>query len=907
MFVPGRETPPDAKAPAPLERKSVTVVFADLVNSTDLVSRMDPERAYELLRRVRAVLAAAAERYQGRIEKSVGDEVMVVFGAPLAEEDHALAGCCAALAMHSGLAEAMPGLLLRVGVHSGEVVVNPSEPSITVAGDVVHLAKRVQVAASPGTAWITAATHALALGRITAHPVGTHALGGFRDPVALLRLEAVDPSVTRLDMPMERPLSPFVGRALELEALAAAAGRAIALEGQAIALVGEAGAGKSRLIREALARLPETVSVLQAHCTRWRDDAPFHPLRPLLRRVLGLEEASEATALAARAGQDADALAALLDLPGLSREWGALTPARRGRRMIDAAADALVAAAAAGPAVIVLDDLHWTDPETEQVVAALLPRLARARLLLLLGWRPDRPPAFAADPRLTALGIRPLAPEEATRLAAELLGDDDTGEAARIAERCGGNPLFIEAEVAALRDAPAGGAGPRVSPTVRGLIAARIDRLGRPDRAVIEALAVLGEPSPEALVAETIGLGREEVGESLTRLAPTGLAHLDGSEEGRLWSCYHALYQDVAYIGMSLARRRMLHGRVAAALAGMAGAEPSAVARHARLGEDWRLMLRFAREAGRRAAARNANRAAVAHFSEAIEALDHLPESEEGFALAVDLRFDLRNQLFRLGRIAELRARLEEAGAPAERLGDPERLGQLNVHMSHHAWLAGDHQAALAAAARAEALAAETGDDALALRAVFQRGLAHIGLGEMDRAAAEMAEVAARAEDPALGGRYGLDTALAVTALAYRVRALADAGRPAEAAVSLIEAEAKTAAIGAELRFYTIFVRIAEGYMLLRRGDAAAARGPLREAAALCDETEADLMRPVALSFLGAAEAACGARDAGIAMLERAVALAAEMGFLFQQDLRLSLLAASRAAAGEPAAVRSPS
>jgi class 3 adenylate cyclase len=885
---------PEAKAPAPLERKSVTVVFADLVDSTELVHRLGPEQAYELFRRVLDALGAVARRYGGRVEKSAGDELMAVFGAPVAEEDHALAGCCAALAMHEALAAVLPGEALRVGVHSGEVVVNPKESpqSIAVAGEALHLAKRIQTEAAPGTVWISAATRALASGRVTTSPLGACALKGFAEPVAMFHLEAADPSVTRLDAPREHPLSPFVGRAFELDTLATAAGRARATEGQAIALVGEAGTGKSRLIREALARLGPSVAVLEARCTRWRDDAPFHPLRPVLRRILGVAEAGET--IPERLGQDRDALAALLDLPGRSRDWAALDPARRGRRMIAAAADTLLAAAADGPAAIVIDDLHWTDPETEQVLAAVLPRLPRARLLLVLGWRPDRPPGFAAAARVTALAIKPLAPPEATELAARLLGDGDASLAAQIAERCGGNPLFIEAEVAALRDAPAAGAGLRVSATARGLIAARIDRLGEPDRAVMEALAVLGEPSPEGLVAETIGLDAETASESLGRLAPSGLARAEAGGAERLWSCCHALYQDVAYIGMSLARRRVLHGRVAASLAATPGVEPSAVARHARLGEDWRRMLDFAREAGRRAAARNANRAAVEHFSEAIAALDRLPESAETLALAVDLRFDLRNQLFRLGRIAELRARLEEAGPPAERLADPARLGQLQVHMSHHAWLAGDYPAALAAAARAEALAAETGDAALALRAVFQRGLAHVGLCETDRAAAEMAEVAARAEDPALGGRYGLDTALAATALAYRVRALADAGRFAEAEQSLAEAEEKVACVGREIQFYTIFVRIAGGYMLLRRGEADAARGPLREAARLCDETEADLMRPVALSFLGAAEAACGAREEGIAMLERAVKLAAEMGFLFQQDVRLRLLEACR-------------
>jgi class 3 adenylate cyclase len=872
-------------------RKSVTVLFADIVNSSALVRSRDPEHAFEVLRPIIDLMAASLERYGGTVGDIAGDNVMGVFGAPLAQEDHALAACCAALAMRDDIAAARPGQALRIGIMSGEVVIHaidlPPRSTIEATGEAVYLAKRLEAKAAPGEIWIGAPTAAMTAGRVVTRPLGAMSFDGFPEPVTVFALEAADPSITRLDAPAARKLAPFVGRATERASLAAAADAVRAGSGRAVALVGEAGTGKSRLMHEFAAGPGLALTLQTTRCIRWHENVGFHPLRPLIRRILGIGDA-----MPELAGMDTAAIAALLDLPQPDRTWAATDPVKRGRRMIAAATEALLAAAREGPAAILVDDLHWSDPETDSVLTAVLDRLGEVPLMLLLGWRPDRAPALAAHAAVAALPVLPLPEEEAEQLAARLLGDGAAEAARRIAERSGGNPLFVEEEVQALREPPRMEGGKAVPPTVRSLLAARIDRLDDASKAVLEALAVLGEPSGEETIWMVTGMAKESVPQAAAILAAAGLARGEGIGPAARWACRHALYQDVAYIGMTFSRRRALHGVAAAALAESGGAGPETIARHARTGEAWELAVTHGREAGRRAAARNANRAAIGFFTEALDALDHLPESKEALALAVDLRFELRNPLHRLGRIAELRARLDEAGAPADKLGDASRLGQLHINTALHAWLAGAYQDALAAAARATALAEATGDAALALRATFQRGLAHVGMCAFDRAAEEMAEVAARAEDADVTGRYGLDAALAATALSYRVRALADAERFEEAEEALVGA--KSLIVVNDRPFHMIFVLIAEGFLLWRRGDADQARAPLREAVALCDVVEADLMRPVALAFLGAAEAACGQCEEGISMLERAVALAAEMGFLFQQDVRRAFLVNAR-------------
>ena len=812
-------------------------------------------------------------------------------------------------------------------MHSGEIVMHQIRlglvQALDAAGEAVHLAARLQQDAPAGSVWISEATFALARGRLQTRIVGSLNFRGFDTPTIVHLLQAADASLSRLDVAGRRGLSPFVNRHDEMAALEAAFDRAEEGHGCAVALIGDAGAGKSRIIREFVAARGG-VRVLEARCTRWRDDSGFHPMRVLTGRLLGLDATEDVSATHARFGMasaapgapPAEVLEAVAVLQGLGvprgidfspvgrpyslglsslAGWEALAPNARRRRIIEGCLTLLLKAASDKPLLVVLDDIHWTDPDTEEVIERLLDALEGSRLLLLLGWRSGYETNLAQHPALTQVPLLPLSLANARDLARIVLGSRAADEAAvtALADRAGGNPFFIE-EAAAMPDLG------ELPPSVRSLLGARLDRVRPEQKQLIEVLATVGEPTSAQLLAMVLETDRARSETIAAELEQTGLVRIDGIGESARFACRHSLVQEVAYRGLLNSRRRGLHARIASVMEQLAGDraadEAEVLARHARLGEDWEAALRHARAAGARAASHFANREAVRFFDEAIEALGHLPEGAQALSIGLDVQLALRDPLFRLGRMTVLRARLDEASTLAEQLGDLTRLGQLYRMQSHHAWLAGDYKAAIEAAQRTTSLAESQNDSALRLRAVFERSLAQLGQGNYADAAAGMGEVADHTEDPELGGRFGLDAELAVVALGYRTRALADLGKMEEAQSTADACAERALKLG--LPFASIFADLAAGYLLLTRGAAPAAVKHLAAALALCERAEAELMRPVALSFLGAAEVAAGAVRSGVERLEQAVAYSAGMGLLFQQPLRLALLSEGLSAAG---------
>ena len=908
------------------ERKNATILFADIVGSTAMVATRDPEVALDILRPALGLLSEAVQRYGGTVNRVTGDGLMALFGAPFTDEEHALGACCAALEMHASLSRSEFDIPLRVGIHSGEIVVHQlrigTVHTLDAAGEAVHLAARLQQDAPSGSTWISDATFALARGRVETRIVGPQPFRGFELPVVVHLLQAADASLSRLDVAGRRGLSPFVNRRAELDVLEAAYARAAAGQGCAVALVGDPGVGKSRLIREFVAAR-SGARVVEARCTRWRDDSGFHAMRVLTGRLLGLDTTENVGATHARlemasaapGAPPAEALAAVAVLQGVMPSvaevspggrpyragegpvagWAALGPNARRRRIIEGCLAVLLEAASDKPLLVVIDDVHWTDSGTYEVIERLLDLLGGSRLLLLLGWRAGYRFGWSDHNALTHVALSALSPANARDLARSVLGERATDDTvvAGIADRTGGNPFFIE-EAAAMPDLAL------VPPTVGSVIGARLDALKPDEKRFIEVLATVGEPASAELLANVLDVDEGRAGVVAAELERAGLLRIDGVGETARIACRHSLLQEVAYRGLIRTRRRTLHAQIAAAMERLAGErvadEAEVLARHARLGGAWEPALRHARAAGDRAASHFANREAVRFYQEALEALSFLPEGPEALSLGVDLRFALRDPLFRLGQVTSLRTRLDEAALLAERLGDTGKLGQLYRMQSHHAWLAGDYKGTIAAAERAFTVAKLRSDAALELRAVFERSLGELGRGDLATAAAGMALVAEGAEDPALGGRFGLDAEVAVVALGYRTRALADLGQ--------FEAAERTAKVCAEraaqlaLPFASIFAAVAQGYLLLVGGAATQAVAHLAEAVALCDRAEADLMRPVAQSFLGAAEVASGSVIQGLERLELAVEAAAAMGFLFQQPLRLALLAEALSVAG---------
>jgi class 3 adenylate cyclase/tetratricopeptide (TPR) repeat protein len=930
-----------ALSPAPAnrteERKALSVLFADIRGSTRLIYNEDPERARELFKPAMEAMTEAVRRYGGTVNRVVGDGIMAMFGAPAAMEQHALGACCAALHMRDALrrigAEQRARLGIdfaaRIGVHSGEVVVhdvvNDLSAGLDAAGAVVHIAARIEQATEPGEAWISAATRRLVDGYVTADTPRMLDLRGATEPVEVYRLVAVDPRRPRLQVAARLGQAPFVSRGDEMSVLDAALNRSSTGYGAGVVLVGDAGCGKSRLVQEFLARQPpDNPRVLHAFCQRYDATTPLAPLATLARTHFGVtpeddtlrvHERVEAGLRDAGAAM-ADAVPALVATLSRGAEepfWRALAPDQRQRRLHAAFTGFFRHLAEERPLVLTVEDLHWADGETLAVLDRVAEALPSTRQMLLLDHRPEFHHAWPST--ISAVRVEPLSRDHTLELIRRLLGEDiGNHRLARVlAERTGGNPFFLEECVTSLLEQGAlvgeRGAYRLVAEldtldlpdTVRSLIASRLDRLLPADKQVLQAAAIMARELEPGILAAMLDRAEDAVVPSLLRLEAANLMAAPAGETATSFEFRHALIQETAYAGMLKSHRRSSHARLMEVLEGPQGDRLTnrveALALHAARGEAWAKAARYGRQAGAKAAARSANQEAVQFLERAMGALSRLPETDDILREAVDMRFDLRTPLFRLGQVGGLFDRLREAEALAQRLGDHDRLGQLAIFMSHQCWLAGDNAGAIGAAERAAAIGRSAGDPALVVRASFQAGLGQMGLCLFEDAAATMTTVAELAEQPGYFNRFGLDRPLAVVALGYRARALAELGefqRASEAVDSCL-----TLAATVERPFTSIFASIAQGHLRLLTGEPTPAMASLEAAFDYARKAETQLMIPVAEGFFGAACTAAGRWQDGVRHLAAAVREADGMGFLFQQPLRLALLAEAHLAAGE--------
>ncbi len=624
--VPPAPASPPAPVLAQLERKRVTVLFADMDGSTALIRSLDPEQAMDRLDPVLAVMTEAVGRFGGTVARVMGDGVMALFGAPHAQEDHAAHACMAARAMLDR-AGALPGTpSLRLGLNSGAVVVRrtgPGPSDLDVTGDVVHLASRLERLARPGTACLSAETARLARGFVELAPLGRHAVPGFEVPVECFSLLAASDRSTWEARSGRHPLTRFAGRGSELGLLAEARARAERGAGQVVTVVAEAGMGKSRLLREFLAApdrappsggLPAGGLVLRAAALSSDTGTGFHLAAGLLRARLDAAvarpgaEAADAAALErqldaalARGGAHgaarAPALRALLGLPVRDGGWEALPPPERRRRMVAALCDALLEGTAERLVVVVAEDLHWADDASLEALSALAGLAGGCRLLLLATARPEdegRHGGPAGHARLeghswcSRIALPPLPPELAEELLREVVGDAP-GLAAlrrRLVEQTAGTPLFLEEMARSLRESgvlDAGGAaavtpagslpGLLVLPdTVQAVLAARLDRLEARCRLLLQTAAVVGQDVPRHLLvrlaerAEDLqaDLDRLRDAEFLFETRPGAPGAGMGAAGGGAagYSFKHALTHAVAYESLLLRRRRDGHARV---------------------------------------------------------------------------------------------------------------------------------------------------------------------------------------------------------------------------------------------------------------------------------------------------------------------------------------------------------
>ena len=673
------------------ERKQVTVLFADLKGSTELIEGLDPEEARRLLDPALHVMMDAVHRYEGTVNQVLGDGIMALFGAPVAHEDHAVRACYAALAMQAAMrryAEEVRrshGLEMpaRVGLNSGEVVVrsigNDLHMDYSAVGQTTHLAARMEQLATPGSIRLTAATLRLAEGLVQVNALGPFPVKGLAEPVEVFELVGASAIRRRLQASAARGLTRFVGRQQELTALQQALEQAGAGHGQVVALVGEAGVGKSRLVYE-FVHSHQTPGwlVLESASVSYGKATPYFPVIDLLKRYSHVEERDDTRTIRAKvtgqvltldpALQDTvPALLSLLDAVPEDSPFLTLDPPQRRQRTLDALKRVLLRESQEQPLLLVFEDLHWIDSETQALLNSLVESLPTARLLLLVNYRPEYQHGWGSKTYYTQLRLDPLPPVSADEFLQALLGDDPSLKPLTdlLIARTEGNPFFLEESVRTLAETGVlvgeraayrlGQALPgiQVPATVQAVLAARIDRLPAEEKRLLQTAAVIGTEVPLPLLHAIA-----EVPEAVLQRHLTSLQSAEFLYETRLfpeheYTFKHALTHEVAYGSLLLERRRVLHARIVEALEALAGErvaeQVERLAHHALRGEVWDKALAYCRQAGEKAMARSAYREAVGYFEQALSALPHLPEQRDTREQAIDLRLALRSALLPSG------------------------------------------------------------------------------------------------------------------------------------------------------------------------------------------------------------------------------------------------------------------
>jgi class 3 adenylate cyclase/tetratricopeptide (TPR) repeat protein len=917
------------------ERKQVTVLFADLKGSMELLADRDPEEARKLLDPVLDRMMEAVHHYEGTVNQVMGDGIMALFGAPIGHEDHAIRACYAALRMQRRVnlyadeiqLKGGTPVQIRVGVNSGEVVVRAIGSDLhmdyTAVGQTTHLAARMEHMAKPGTALVTGDTLKLAEGYVQVRPLGAVPVKGLERPTPVYELTGTVPTRSRLQASAARGLTRFVGRDRELDQLAQALERAATGHGQAVAIVGEAGVGKSRLVWE-FTRSHRTQGwlVLESGSVSYGKATPYLPVIELLKTYCRIQERDEPREIRERVagklltldramGPLLTPLLALLDVPLEDAAWAALDPPQRRQRTLNAIKRLLLRESQVQPLLLLFEDLHWIDAETQALLDGLMEGLPTARILLLVNYRPEYQHAWGGKTYYVQLRIDPLRPESADTLLTALLGEDQILALLKpvLIERTQGNPFFLEESVRTLVETQVlvgerGAYRVTTSPdawqipaTAQAILAARIDRLVPEDKRLLQAASVIGKDVPFALLQAI-----EDVSEDTLR---RGLSHLQAAEflyETSLfpdleYTFKHAFTHEVAYGSVLQDRRRALHVQIVNAIEALyperLTEQVERLAHHAYRGQAWDKAVTYLRQASAKAQGRSAHRQALASLEGALEALRHLPGTRETREQEIDVRLDLRGSLYPLGEFEKMQTYLREAEVMAKVLSDARRLGLVSIYTGEYFRQTGQFAQARTLAEHALALGDKLQDIPLRLYASQYLGLACHALGDYRRAA-ELLQIIAhslQSEWPTggLGGMViGSWTGFQAITLAWLARCRAELGEfehgmaAGRRAVALAE--------GLDSPYSLAAACIGLGYNSLIRGDHAAASPVLERACIVARDANLTLYRPQATRLLGSAYLLAGRIDEGVGLLQTAADEVQSRHLLMQHAAVLALL-----------------
>jgi tetratricopeptide (TPR) repeat protein len=792
----------------------------------------------------------------------------------------------------------------------------------SAVGETTVLAARMEQTATPGSVRLSAATLRLVEGLVQVTALGPVPVKGLAEPVEVFELVGASHLRRRLQAAAARGLTPFVGRQPELAALHQALALAQAGHGQVVALVGEAGVGKSRLVYEVIhSHRTQGWRVLESASVSYGKATPYFPVIDLLRRYCQIDDGDAARTIRARVTgqvlsldetlQDTlPALLALLDVLPDDSPFGQLDPPQRRQRTLEALRRVLLRESQEQPLLLVCEDLHWIDSETQAVLDRLIESLPTASLLLLVNYRPEYQHAWGSKTYYTQLRLDPLPPASAEAFLAGLLGDDPSLAPLLLLlmARTAGNPFFLEESVRTLVETAVlvgtSGAyrlaaplrGLPIPATVQAVLAARIDRLAPQEKGLLQTAAVLGTDVPFALLRAIADVPEAALHPSL--------AHLQAAEflyETRLfpepeYTFKHALTHEVAYGSLLLERRRGLHARLVEAIEALApdrGAEVASgpspdqaerLAHHALRGEVWDKAVTYCRQAGTRAYDRAAFREAVAAFEQALQALAHVPEDGDTRVLAIDLRRVLGNALTQLGEHGRHLALLGEAETLARALDDRARLGRVLASRALGLMIMADLDGAIAVGQQALDLAIKLGDRALQGEAFLRLGPVYYAIGDFGRAA-ELLQRNVEAADgesdrASIDARIGSQAWLARTL--GQLGAFAEGRHHGEEALRLATLEGRGTT--------PIVAHAWVGHLYLVKGDLEHVIRVCDQGLALCRASGIRNILPQIVACLGYAYALQGRLAEGCVLLEEGISEGIRTGAMLGLPARVAWL-----------------
>jgi predicted ATPase/class 3 adenylate cyclase len=722
------------------ERRHLTVLFCDLVGSTELAGQLDPEDMSEIIRAYQNTCAAVVQRWDGHVAKFMGDGVLVYFGYPKAHEDDAERAVRAGLELVEAIARLEPQpdvrLGVRIGVATGRVVVGElvgegASREESVVGETPNLAARLQALAEPGTVVISQATRRLVGGLFELDDLGPQRLKGFAEPLAVWRVSGESNAEGRFEARHTAGLTPLVGREEEIALLLRRWQQAKESEGQVVLLSGEPGIGKSRLVRELRERLAAEPHIrLLYQCSPHHTTSPLHPVIEQLERAAGFErddspenKLDKLEALLARGTNRLDEavplIAALIGIPTGDRyALPELTPQRQKQLTLEALADQLEGLSAEQLVLLVYEDAHWIDPTTQELVGLVVERLQRLPVLSIITFRPDFAPTWTGLPQVSALALTRLGRRDGAAMVERVVGAKSLPDevSAEIVGKTDGVPLFVEEltktvlESGLLKDAGdryelSGPLPPLAIPsTLHDSLLARLDRLA-PVKEVAQIGAAIGREFSYALLAAVADRPEDQLQAALDQLVSSELVFQRGMPPEATYSFKHALVQDAAYGTLLKPRRQHLHARIAEVLEEQfpeaAEAQPELLAQHCTQAGLVGSAIEYWHKAGQLAIRRSTMAEAVTLLNKGLEALQGLPEGEERDRQELELQVTLGVALLaaRGQPAVETGRAYARARDLAQRLGETQALfralyGLNSHHTSRAEFVAGREVAA---------------------------------------------------------------------------------------------------------------------------------------------------------------------------------------------------------------------